>query len=247
MSRNWSSMALTKRNFYQVRTNFKKQCLPSRTPRPQFNTTDGSNQVIRKFQIRVTPVNFSWGRPTVAWGWTDLGHQGSMSVFTRNKCYRILDLRRITCSPCVSSEPNFNPTKIFGILVFKWSFLNVLSQKNTFLLNHIGRKISTGTSKNFTCLLWCSPRIHISKSSSNQHANYYFLSSTSQSNSNICGLRLGTTLCLPSWMQIRQNGKTNGRRGWKWKQATGWRMRQEDVNKHGLDQAKFLSTLKQIL
>ena len=196
-STKWSSMALTKKNFHECLINFMKQCLLSRTPRSQFNTTDGSNQVTRKFQIRVTPVNFSWGRPTVAWGWTDLGHQGSMSVFTRNKCYRILDLRRITCSPCVSSEPNFNPTKIFGILVFKWSFLNVLSQKNTFLLNHIGRKISTGTSKNFTCLLWCSPRIHISKSSSNQHANYYFSSSTSQSNSNICRLRLGTTLCHP--------------------------------------------------
>ena len=32
-------------------------------------------------------------------------------------------------SPCVSSEPNFNPTKIFGILVFKGSFFNVLSRK----------------------------------------------------------------------------------------------------------------------
>ena len=227
-----------------------KQRLLSRSPRSQINTTDGSNQVTRKFHFRVTPVNFSWGRPTVAWGWTDLGHQGSMSVFTRNKCYRILDLRRITCSPCVSSEPNFNPTKIFGILVFKWSFLNVLSQKNTFLLNHIGRKISTGTSKNFTCLLWCSPRIHISKSSSNQHANYYFSSSTSQSNSNICRLRLGTTLCHPHECNNDEMIKPNRRHGLKCKQATSQTMRQEDVNKlimHGLDQVKFPSTLEPIL
>ena len=79
-----------------VRTNFMKQCLLSRTPRSQFNTTDDPNQATWKFQNRVTPVNFSWGRPTVVWGWTDLGHQGSMSVFTRNKCYRILVLPRIT-------------------------------------------------------------------------------------------------------------------------------------------------------
>ena len=79
-----------------VRTNLMKQCLLSRTPRSQFNTTDDSNQITRKFQNMVTPVNFSWGRPTVVWGWTDLGHQGSMSVFTRNKCYRILVLPRIT-------------------------------------------------------------------------------------------------------------------------------------------------------
>ena len=85
-------------NAIMVRTNFMKQCLLSRTPRSQFNTTEVSNQVTIVFQIRVTPVNFSWGRPTVAWGWTDLGHQGSMSVFTRNKCYRILVLPRITFS-----------------------------------------------------------------------------------------------------------------------------------------------------
>ena len=97
--------------------------------------------------------------------------------------------------PCISSEPNFNPTKILGILVFKVSFLNVLkSKKDTFLLNHLARKISTEISKKLTCFLLCSPRIHISKFSSNLHANYYFASSTSQSNSNICGLRLGTTL-----------------------------------------------------
>ena len=33
-------------------------------------------------------------------------------------------------SPCVSSEPNFNLTNSFGILVFKGSFFNVLSQEN---------------------------------------------------------------------------------------------------------------------
>ena len=42
----------------KARTNFMKECLWSRTPRSQFITTDGSNQVTRKFQIRVTPVNF---------------------------------------------------------------------------------------------------------------------------------------------------------------------------------------------
>ena len=52
-------MALTKRNFHECYFNFMKQCLLSRTPRSQFNTTDGSNQVTRKFQFRVTPVNFS--------------------------------------------------------------------------------------------------------------------------------------------------------------------------------------------
>ena len=151
---------------------------------------------------------------------------------------------------CVSSEQNSNPTNIFGILDFKWSFLNVLSQKNTFLLNHIGRKISTGTSKNFTCLLWCSPRIHISKSSSNQHANYYFSSSTSQSNSNICGLRLGTTLCHPHECNNDEMVKPNRRHGLKWKQATSQTMRQKDVNKlimHGLDQVKFPKMLEPIL
>ena len=81
-------------------SNSVNQCLTSRTPRSHFNTTYGSTQVTRKFQNRVTLV---WGRPTVACGWTNLGHQGSMSVFTRNKCYRILDLLRITFSPCVSS------------------------------------------------------------------------------------------------------------------------------------------------
>ena len=109
-----------------------KRCLVSRTPRSQFNTTEVSNQVTRKFQIRVTPVNFLWGRPTVAWGWTDLGHQGSMSVFTRNKCYLILVLPWITFYPCTSSEPNFNPTNIFGILVFKGSFFNVVKSKKSY-------------------------------------------------------------------------------------------------------------------
>ena len=110
---------------------------------PQLHT-DGSNQVTRKFQIRVTPVNFLWGRPTVAWGWTDLGHQGSMSVFTRNKCYLILVLPWITFYPCTSSEPNFNPTNIFGILVSKGPFWMSYVKKDTFRLNHLARKISTG-------------------------------------------------------------------------------------------------------
>ena len=43
--------------------------------------------------------------------------------------------------PCVSSEPNFIPTNIFGILVFKGSFMNVQkSKKDTFLLNHLAKK-----------------------------------------------------------------------------------------------------------
>ena len=98
---------------YKARRSHKKkfqdsnsinQCLASRTPRSKFNTTDSSNQVTRKFQIRVTPVNFSWGRPTVVWGWTDLGHQGSMSVFTRNKCYHNLDISRIIFPPLLWSQ-----------------------------------------------------------------------------------------------------------------------------------------------
>ena len=66
--------------------------------------------------------------------------------------------------PCVSSEPNFNPTNIFGILVFKGSFLNVLkSKKDSFLLNHLARKISTGISKKLTCFFLCSHGIHTYK------------------------------------------------------------------------------------
>ena len=34
--------------------------------------------------------------------------------------------------PCVSSEPNFYPTNIFGILVVKGSFLNVLKSKKRY-------------------------------------------------------------------------------------------------------------------
>ena len=53
--------------------------------------------------------------------------------------------------PCVSSEPNFNPTNIFGILVFKGSFKNVLkSKQDTFLLNHLARKILSWISKKIT-------------------------------------------------------------------------------------------------
>ena len=83
-------------------SNSVNQCLASRTPRSHFNTTYGSTQVTRKFQNRVTLV---WGRPTVAWGWTNLGHQGSMSVFTRNKCYLVLDIFRITF-------PRYNQSQI---------------------------------------------------------------------------------------------------------------------------------------
>ena len=47
--------------------------------------------------------------------------------------------------PCISLEPNFNPTNVFGILVFRGSFLNVVkSKKDTFLLNHLATKISSG-------------------------------------------------------------------------------------------------------
>ena len=128
-----------------VRTNFMEQCLLSRTPRSQFNTTDGSNQVTRKFQFRVTPVNFSWGRPTVAWGWTDLGHQGSMSVFTRNKCYHILVLPRFTFSRAyhqsqILTQPHFWDLRIQRVL-----FECPEVKKDTFLPNHLARKISTGT------------------------------------------------------------------------------------------------------
>ena len=60
--------------------------------------------------------------------------------------------------PCVSSEPNFIPTNIFGILVFKGSFLKVMKSKEvTFLLNHFARKISTGISKKLTCFFYVHP------------------------------------------------------------------------------------------
>ena len=74
---------------------------------PILITTYGSTQVTRKFQNRVTLV---WGRPTVAWGWTNLGHQGSMSVFTRNKCYLVLDIFRITFPRYNQSEILTQPT-----------------------------------------------------------------------------------------------------------------------------------------
>ena len=105
-----------------------KQCLLSRTQRSLCNTTKGSNQVTRKFQIRVTPVNFSWGRPNVAWGWTDLGHQGSMSVFTRNKCYRILVLSRMTFSRKYQSKILTQPT-FLGSSCSKAPFWMSWSQK----------------------------------------------------------------------------------------------------------------------
>ena len=119
-----------------VRTNFMKQCLLSRTPRSQFNTTDDSNQVTRKFQNRVTPVNFSWGRPTVVWGWTDLGHQGSMSVFTRNKCYRILVLPRITFTRAyhqsqILTQPTFLGSSCsMGPFWMSWSQKKMLHNQN---------------------------------------------------------------------------------------------------------------------
>ena len=111
-------------------------------------------------------------------------------------------------------------------------------------------KYQLESSKKFTCFLWCSPRIQISKLSSNQHAKYYVASSTSQSNSNICGLRLGTTLCHPQECNYNEIVEPNSRHGLKCKQATRPTMRQEDVNKlikYGLDQAKFLSMLEPIL
>ena len=47
--------------------------------------------------------------------------------------------------PCISKKPNFYPTNVFGILVFRGSFLNVMkSKKDTFLLNHLATKISSG-------------------------------------------------------------------------------------------------------
>ena len=93
------------------------------------------------FQNGVTPVNFSGGRPTVAWGWTDLGHQGSMSVFTRNKCYHILDLFRIT-SPHYHQSQILTQPLFLGPWFSKVSFECRKSTKETFLLNHYLRKMS---------------------------------------------------------------------------------------------------------
>ena len=79
---------------------------------------------------------------------------------------------------------------------------------------------------------------------------YYFESATSQPNSNICGLRLGTTLCHPNGCNYNKMVKPKGRHGLKRKQATSRKMRQEDVNKlikHELDQAKISSMLEPIL
>ena len=76
------------------------------------------------------------------------------------------------------------------------------------------------------------------------------MSSTSQSKSNIYGIRLGTTLCHPHECNYDEMVKPNGRHGLKCKQAKSQTMRQEDVMKlikHGLDQAKFQSTLEPIL
>ena len=128
------------------------------------------------FQNGVTPVNFSWGWPIVVWGWTNLAHQGSMSVVTRNKCYRNLDLPRFSHF----IKQDFNPPNIFRMLVFKGSFLNVLkSKKDTSLLNHLARKISIRTiQKDHLFFI-----IFISKLPSTLQANYYLASSTSQSNS----------------------------------------------------------------
>ena len=135
-----------------VGTNLMKQCLLSRTPRSQFNTTDDSNQVTRKFQNRVTPVNFSWGRPTVVWGWTDLGHQGSMSVFTRNKCYRILVLPRITFPQAyhqILTQPAFLESWLSkGPFWMSWSQKKILFYQIT-----LQGKYQLEPSKKITCFL----------------------------------------------------------------------------------------------
>ena len=106
--------------------------------------------------------------------------------------------------PCVSSEPNFNPTNIFGIFMFNGSFLNVLKSKKD----------------------------------------------ASQSNSNICGLRLGTTLCHPHECNYDKMVKPNKRHELKFKYTKSQTMRQGDVKKLiklGLEEAKFLSMLEPIL
>ena len=117
-------------------------------------------------------------------------------------------------------------------------------------LNPLARKISTGISKKLTCFLLCSPRMHISKFSSNLPTitNYYFSSSTSQANSNIWGLRLGTTLCHPQECNYDEMVKPNGRNGLKWKQAES--KTRQDVKKfikHSLDQAKLPPCVEPIL
>ena len=130
--------------FISVKTNFIKQCLLSRTPRSKFNTTDSSNQVTRKFQIRVTPVNFSWGRPTIAWSWTDLDHRVQWA-YSQEASVTISWFFPELPFPMRIIRAKFLPNQHFWDLGCQRVLFECpeVKKKDTFLLNHLARKIST--------------------------------------------------------------------------------------------------------
>ena len=107
--------------------------------------------------------------------------------------------------PWVSSEPNFNPPSIFGILVVKGSFLkNVLkSKEDTVLLNHLTRKISTGIIQKGSPV---SYNIHPGFTFPNYHQIYGpTIISRHQLHVHTC-ITVDSVLAQPFVTQLQQNG-----------------------------------------